>query len=176
MDADITDDFNQITWVQMAIKFYHFHSQQNDFFKLAARSTDSPLREVKLTRPNKYVWISKCHSGGEILATILHVTLPVHKLMLLSLKHTHRVEWKLWDDCYVPKKNVWEVLYTSTDLNGYFGAHSSHKLVNDLSVQAACIVHVSNHHWEWLSDKKQTLISCQVVQTTYAFTCLCLRV
>lgn len=58
--------------------------------ELAMYTTKSPLQfqENKHTRSNKYIWISKCHSGGEVITTILHVTLPIHKLVLLSLQHT----------------------------------------------------------------------------------------
>lgn len=56
----------------------------------AMYTTNSPLQfqEHKHTRSNKYVWISERHSGGEVITTILHVTLPIHKLVLLSLRHT----------------------------------------------------------------------------------------
>lgn len=39
-------------------------------------------------------------------------------------------------------------LYKSTNLEGYFGAHSSCKLVDDLGIETASIVHISNHDWE----------------------------
>lgn len=53
--------------------------------------------------------------------------------------------------------------YKSTNLNGYFGAHSSCELMDDLGIQTASIVHISNHHWERLS-KKEGKKKCQFSQ------------
>lgn len=39
-------------------------------------------------------------------------------------------------------------LYMPTYLDGYFGAHSSCKLVYDLGIQTASVVHISDHDWE----------------------------
>lgn len=46
-----------------------------------------PLK-INRTRSNQYVWIPERHSGGEVFAAPLHVTLPVHKLVLLGLQRT----------------------------------------------------------------------------------------
>lgn len=38
------------------------------------------------TRSNEDVWVAKGYSRCEVIAAVLGVTLPVHKLMLLRLK------------------------------------------------------------------------------------------
>lgn len=50
------------------------------------------------------------------------------------------------------KKYIWKAALT-TNLNGYFGAHSSRELMDDLGIQTASTVYISNHHWERLSKK-----------------------
>ncbi len=54
-------------------------------------------------------------------------------------------------------------IYLSTHLDGYFGAHSSRELVDDLGIQTASIIHISNHDWEWLKEAKHISVSFQVV-------------
>lgn len=128
-----------------------------------------------ITRSNKYVWISECHSRGEVLTAILHVTLPVHKLVLLSLQQTKsrikRLEWQYQWHLKAGKKKKRNLkgfsLYKSTHLDSYFGAHSGRELVDDLGIQTASIVHISNHDWERLRGTKHTFVSFQVMWITF---------
>lgn len=43
------------------------------------------------TRSYDDVWIPQRHSSGEVLATVLQVTLPIDKLVLLSLQYMYRM-------------------------------------------------------------------------------------
>lgn len=49
--------------------------------------------------------------------------------------------------------------FKSTYLDRYFGAHRSCKLVNNLRIQAASIINISNQDWEWLRVIKHTFVS-----------------
>lgn len=52
-------------------------------------------------------------------------------------------------------------LYKSIYLDGYFGAHNTGELVDDLRIQAACIVHIAHHDGEWLKGTKHSfLVTC----------------
>lgn len=48
-------------------------------------------KKKSITRSNDDIWISQRHGGGEVLATVLQVTLPIHKLVLLSLQYMYRI-------------------------------------------------------------------------------------
>lgn len=48
-------------------------------------------KEKNITRSNDDIWISQRHGGGEVLAAVLQVTLPIHKLVLLSLQYMYRI-------------------------------------------------------------------------------------
>lgn len=49
-------------------------------------------KEKSSTGSDNDVWIPQRHGSGEVLATVLQVTLPIHKLVLLSLQYMYRIK------------------------------------------------------------------------------------
>lgn len=60
---------------------------------MVATVTEKCLKRVVdrfCTRSNEDVWVSKGNGGCEVIATVLCITLPVYKLVLLCLKSEYR--------------------------------------------------------------------------------------
>lgn len=71
--------------------------------------------------------------------------------MLLGLKYYRKEKSKV--EKYISGNNISDRLKLNTwlnsaYLNGYFGAHGSRQLMDDLCIQTASVVHIPNHYWE----------------------------